>query len=479
MSALGLGRRQIVALVLVELACAIGFACALVHGRTLLAVSVLLVPLQVFIWALLIRRESWMVMAIVVVASLAAFGLLQREYVVFVFFPSFLILLAVGRYPRFIPGWADETVHAPRHIVVPIVALLTLALLAALNAYHHGWARLGLVRQTVTFLGVLGTTWFLFLVPRTIRQLRSLVLTITAIVVLSCLCLPFMQTSTGEGGIFGGKIVLSLFGAINMNCYSSVITTAAAVVLGLVLDPGAEGRKRIALGMVFVVLVAALVTTKSRGAWLGMGLAYLYILFRRRSLKLAVATAVLAFLLLSMDFFARIVAVRTMETSLRDPSLLGRFILWSSALKVARHNWLLGVGWDNFRYVKHFYGFPGALSSHLRFHSHNLFLELLTGLGIFGLGSYIWLCLGTLLGLDRVARSRSCEPGISHLALGLNAGIVAFLAHGLVDAVEWHYGTFLFFGAVLGLALAVSKVARACDPGPLLGPIQTGIHVHD
>jgi O-antigen ligase len=296
----------------------------------------------------------------------------------------------------------------------------------------------------------------------------------TAVVVLSCLCLPFMSAPTGEGGILGGKIVRSLFGPINMNCYGSVIAASAAIALSLVLDPGTEGRKRIALGGVFVVLVATLVVTKSRGAWLGMGLAYLYILFRRRSLKLAVATAVLAFLLLSLDFFARIIAVRTMETSFRDPSLLGRFMLWSYALKVARHNWLLGVGWDAFRYVKYIYGFPGSPASGIRYHTHNLFLEFLTGLGVPGLVSFLWFCLGTLLGLDRVARNRSCSPSTLHLALGLNAGLVAFLGHNLVDSVMWHYGTFLFFGAIVGLSLALGRIAGACDPRPSLRPIQTG-----
>jgi O-antigen ligase len=472
---LGLTRGQVTTLVLVELACAAGFALALTYGKTKLAVGVLLVPIQVFVWAFLIREESRMVTAMVVVASLAAFGLLQREHVVFLFVPGSLVLLAIGRYPRFMPGSAWDTVHAPRHVVVPIVSLLTLALLAALNAYHQGWARFGLVRQTVTFVGVLGVTWFLFLLPRTMGQLRGLVLAMTGIVFISCLCLPFMPSATGEGGLLGGKIVRSLFGSINMNCYGSVIAAATAIALSLMLDPGTEGGKRITLGAMLVILVAALVITKSRGAWLGMGLAYLYILFRKRSFSLVLGTAVLAVLLLSLDFFSRIIAVRTMETSLRDPSLLGRLMLWSYALKVARHNWLVGVGWDAFRYVKYVYGFPGPHTSGIRYHTHNIFLEFLTGLGLPGLVSFLWFCLGTILGLDRVARTRSGKSSNSHLALGLNAALVAFLGHNLVDYVVWHYGTFLFFGAVLGLSLAVGRIARTCDHSPPAGPIRRGL----
>ncbi|UCG42849.1 MAG: O-antigen ligase family protein [candidate division WOR-3 bacterium] len=474
MLALGLRRGQITAFVLIELACAIGFAFALAYGKTVVAVSVLLVPLQVFIWAYLIREESRMAMAMVAVASLAAFGLLQREYVIFVFTPGSLALLAACRYPRFMPGSVGERGDAPRHVVIPIIALLTVVLLAAWNAYRKGWARPGLVRQTVTFVEVLGVTWFLFVLPRTIGQLRRLALTMTAIVVLSCLCLPIMPAPTGEGGILGGKIVRSIFGSINMNAYGSVIAASAAIVLGLALDSSAARAKSIALGTAFVVLVAALVVTKSRGAWLGLGLAYVYILFRKRSLKLVLGTAALALLLFSLDFFARIIAVRTTETSLRDPSLLGRFTLWSYAFKVARHNWLFGVGWDAFRYVKYLYGFPGARTYGFRYHTHNIFLELLTGLGLPGLVSFLWLWLGTLFGLDRVARNRSGRPTISYLALGLNAGLVAFLGHNLVDCVVWHYGTFLFLGAILGLSLAAGRVARACDPSPLPGPIQTG-----
>jgi len=192
-----------------------------------------------------------------------------------------------------------------------------------------------------------------------------------------------------------------------------------------------------------------------------MGLAYLYILFRRRSFSLVLGTAILAFLLLSLDFFSRIIAVRTMETSLRDPSLLGRLVLWSYAWKVGRENWLLGVGWHNFGYVKYFYGFPGAPADGIRYHAHNAFLEFFTGLGVPGLVAFVWLSTRSILGLDRLARSGSGRSAgdMSVTALSLNAGIVAFLSHNLVDTTVWHYGTFLFLGVLLGLALSAERLS--------------------
>jgi O-antigen ligase len=148
---------------------------------------------------------------------------------------------------------------------------------------------------------------------------------------------------------------------------------------------------------------------------------------------------------------------RAGETSEGDASFIGRVVLWAYAWMIFKANWLIGVGFDNFRYVKHFYGYPGQISMEMPFHAHNIFLETLVDLGIVGFIGFCWLSVRTLFRLDRLVRAKS--PDRWTLALGLGAALVTYGAHGLFDNVLWHYGALTLFGVLLGLGIRVSRLS--------------------
>jgi len=212
------------------------------------------------------------------------------------------------------------------------------------------------------------------------------------------------------------------------------------------------------------VVLSTLVLTKSRGAWFGFGAAVLYALLRVRSGWLWTLVVLAVLLLLGVGSLRGILLSRAGETSEGDPSFLGRVALWVYAWKVIKANWLLGVGFDNFRYVKHFYGYPEPLWYTVRFHTHNILLEMFTDLGIFGFLGGCWLYLRTLVRLDRVVRAKS--PDSWALALGLEAALVTFAAHGLVDFVVWQYGALSLLGVLLGLGISVSRLSPAVSAPP-------------
>jgi O-antigen ligase len=140
--------------------------------------------------------------------------------------------------------------------------------------------------------------------------------------------------------------------------------------------------------------------------------------------------------------------------------LTGRYLLWFYGWKVARANWLLGVGMDYFRAIKHSYGFPGRLEYYwLRYHTHNLFLEVLANLGLVGLSCFLWMLVGAFRSI--LARQvRVCREARG-VALGISAALIAYVVHGLWDVVIWQYGALVLLAILIGLAVSVRRIARS------------------
>jgi hypothetical protein len=119
------------------------------------------------------------------------------------------------------------------------------------------------------------------------------------------------------------------------------------------------------------------------------------------------------------------------------PWVVGRLSLWTAALQLVRQHPLLGVGPDNFR---HFYGGELGLETwDERVQANNLYLELLADLGPLGLAAFLWLSIPPLLAW-RV-----------DWLLGCRLGVLAFLAHGLLDSFLAFTTTALLFAMLLGI----------------------------
>ena len=111
-----------------------------------------------------------------------------------------------------------------------------------------------------------------------------------------------------------------------------------------------------------------------------------------------------------------------------------RLQLWRSAWRMFLDNPWLGVGPDNFLYAyRSTYALPIAWEELQLSHPHNLFLDLLTRVGLFGFIAGIWLLTATLIqGLQLLRRSRIAKKQYPYF-LGLIVGLVAGLLHGLID----------------------------------------------
>jgi O-antigen ligase len=133
-----------------------------------------------------------------------------------------------------------------------------------------------------------------------------------------------------------------------------------------------------------------------------------------------------------------------------------RLNLWRASVEMFGDHPLFGVGLDNFLYAyRGRYIFAEAWQEPHLNHPHNLILDLLTRLGLFGLFAGAWL--GWELGRRLWRLSRRLSGEWQPVAAGLAAAFAAALAHGLVDHSFFLVDLGFIFYLFLGLAVWLER----------------------
>lgn len=150
------------------------------------------------------------------------------------------------------------------------------------------------------------------------------------------------------------------------------------------------------------------------------------------------------------------------EATRRVDSLEARAEIWERGLSLAAERPLLGIGMDAFSHVVHrLRPFEqGSLQSDLIApderigHAHNLYLQTVLDLGIFGLCALLAL-LGSSLAVLRTVWRETRDPSIRCVAIALASGLVANSLFGLADAVPLGAKAGVLLWAHLGLVHAL------------------------
>ncbi|MGQ9840057.1 MAG: O-antigen ligase family protein [Anaerolineae bacterium] len=132
-----------------------------------------------------------------------------------------------------------------------------------------------------------------------------------------------------------------------------------------------------------------------------------------------------------------------------------RLKLWHGAWNMALDHPLLGVGPDNFLYAyRTRYVLPSAWEELNLSHPHNILLDLWTRLGLIGVVAGGWALVTAFRAAWRRFQAGDVEAW--PLALGLLAGLVATVAHGLID--NW-----LFLPDLMGLFVVTVGLLRRME----------------
>lgn len=195
-----------------------------------------------------------------------------------------------------------------------------------------------------------------------------------------------------------------------------------------------KGQKRL-LALCFLAF-AALLLTFSRGGYFGIIAAGLVVLLlAQRFLVAKKRRIVLAGLILALFilvFFARPALVRLASSfSVSEGSSAGRLAIWQGSFKIFLAHPVLGVGLGNY---------PKEVNPQALYRSpitsHNLYLDIASETGIFGLAIWLFLIFGSLYQLQKtIKKIKTVKSNEFRLAvcIGLAGSLIYFAVHSFFE----------------------------------------------
>jgi O-antigen ligase len=358
---------------------------------------------------------------------------------------AFMLLLAgvcVLRRPR-----------TPARFVLPMWSafLLVAALSAAIAPAVSNALRLFLVQ--LSYCAVFSIAFYL------VRSEHDVQPCLRAIVWSSLIPVAggFLQIAL-QGGIPDGEEyrIKSTFSHANVFAFYLVLVMSVILYLHKAVHALQTTLVRTASWCYLAVLMALLVCTKTRSAWVGAFLVFaIYGLFHQRRFLLYVV-AVPMLLLLDPAVRERVVDLGNNDVTkgaVNLNSYAWRVMLWQAGLHwMSKSHAVLGYGLDSFKfYSPQFFPLEGQDS----WDPHNVYVQLFFETGAVGLLAYAWLFL-RLFG--HLLRSRTREHHVGGTIL--IAIVVSYLATSYSDNMLYYLSFNWYFWFLMGVACAAANLRR-------------------
>ena len=262
----------------------------------------------------------------------------------------------------------------------------------------------------------------------------------------------------------GGRVVSTWE---NPNMLAEYLILLLPLLLGVLLHQRRWSAVS-GLTLALVSVLACLIFTWSRGAWLGaIASVLIFLLSLDHRVFSWVTVGVLPACALLQFSPEPIVRRFSSIGSATDSSIAYRLYLWQGVRDMIGDYWFTGVGVGESAFCAVYSGY--ALSGiESAMHSHSFYLQLICSVGVVGLivfAVFLFLWLQRALEYYRYASLRA--PRL--IVMGGVAGIVALLIMGCFDEIWYNYRVYMLFWAVLGLVTAQirvgeTQVERAYNP---------------
>lgn len=213
---------------------------------------------------------------------------------------------------------------------------------------------------------------------------------------------------------------------------------------------------RICIGAILLCILF----TWSRGAWLAALITgLLFALFTSKK-----TIRVLFFCLLAIPFMPMILPKTVLKRflsigNLTDSSLQYRLYTWKGSARILKENFWGGIGYGNtaFREVYPQYAYAGIEAAE---HSHNLFLQVMIGMGIGGLLLLLTVIFfGYQMNLEYIKNTKDTQTKL--MVITALCAFTAILVMGVFDFVWYNYRVFFLFWVVLAIACAGTRIGNA------------------
>lgn len=223
---------------------------------------------------------------------------------------------------------------------------------------------------------------------------------------------------------------------VNPNVMAGALALLISLAATALLLQAKKSRHWVIGWIVLSYVLAVLVLTQSRGAWLGAAAGLLTIgVLRSQWVRLA----------------AVIITVGGTLVAIFQPSVVpfvfgqlghggamigsaGRQEIWTHASYIIQDFLFTGVGMGSFAKVNMLF-YPNVIAEPGVPHAHNLILQIAVDLGIPGLIAWLGILWHVLRSAWRAYRLP--DPVLSAIGAGVLASQCAMLTHGMVDAAVW------------------------------------------
>ena len=402
---------------------------------------------------------------VIVVLNVPEFGLIacifSLPYLSFLEHPTVIsafvtVLLIVSTLLKLLRGKRTYRVE-PLDLFVLLFLLLVLAggivtvggtqsLTAALTM-----ALLGSIYFVITVL-IRDTAWM----RRCINALLASSVPVSVLAILE-FTLGKAATSWQDTAVFSALSgrAASLWG--NPNVLAEFLLVTFFVSLGCLLAKKQPASKFVALSTL-LLNGAALIFTWSRGAWVALAVALIWVLllYSHKTLPfvfLGILAFAAAFVFLPETFASRVISIVTFS----DSSTIYRVHIWQGCASLIREVFLsgVGVGSEAFSaaYLPH--ALPGIESAP---HAHNLMMQIVIEMGVVGLLVFVIMIVTVVrVTFTLFAKCRMNHSASLH-ALGFFGALVALLLHGMTDYIWYNYRIFMLFFMLIGLLAASRRI---------------------
>ncbi|MCQ1531462.1 O-antigen ligase family protein [Lutispora saccharofermentans] len=221
--------------------------------------------------------------------------------------------------------------------------------------------------------------------------------------------------------------VVGTFG--NPNVFAEYLEHILPVAITLVFVYR-KWLNKIIMGSIAGVMFVCLVLTFSRGGYLGfVSAAMLFVLLKMaKFIPLFIAGGIAAIPLLPNVVLQRINTIGNVQ----DTSNAYRTYIWEGTINMIKDFWITGVGYGYWAFKNTFleYGIKGSRA----WHSHNMYLEIMAEMGIFGMLTFIWVVLSIFISTIKFAK-KTKDRYFSYVSVGLLGGFLSIMVHGIAEHI--------------------------------------------
>ena len=199
----------------------------------------------------------------------------------------------------------------------------------------------------------------------------------------------------------------------------------------------------------------SLLVTFTRGAYLGIiitslvlsGLFWRYLNLKKTALLICLP--LLVFIIPSTPFSDRFYS----SFDLSDGSNVGRLEMWQGASQMSLDNLWQGVGLGNYSLT-----FDENIDYRNPMTAHNLYLDILSEIGVFALIVWLILIFGTILELfQRLRKEKSYTSEQKTILVGLIGSLIYFSVHSIFESAVYNPVILSLLLIILGLSVVTSK----------------------